>query len=320
MQHSAQPVEPARVQSPVLCLVDYEIGTRRNSGVTACRGVHLGGVDVIRYEGIGLHRGDRKLHHIREDQSDDYLITIPLDARIEFCQAGSSARAGTGMFVALSTSRPFEASVSSSRQHQPFSALHLRLSGSLLRQRLPLMDRYCDHPLSIREGAGNIMRGLCELALTEGHALSTPQAYRLASMLTDAVANATDEAPEIRSLPNPQSERSHARVWREASCYIETNLSNPSLGIEQVARNCKVSKRYLQAAFSAFDSTISSAIRENRLNRCRESLANPQLSDRSITRIAMSWGFNDLAYFSHAYKAQFGLSPRDDRKIQLRKS
>ncbi len=306
-----------RFGSPVLCLVDYAISSQRHASVTGIQRVNLGSVDVIRYQGVGIHRGDRKPHHIVEDHCDDYLVTIPLQARIDFLQCGTHSAAETGEFVVLSTARPFEASVASAKQQEAFSALHVRISGSLLRARVPHMDSCCDRPLLIRPGAGNIMRGLCELALVEGSALSGNQGSHLATMLTDAVANATFEAPELLGLSPANLNSAYARLRRRADSFIDANLSNPALDVERIAEHCKVSKRYLQLAFAALDRQICAEIRHRRLARCQAAFLSPQLRDSSITQIAITWGFNDLAYFSRAYKAQFGRSPSDERARTL---
>ena len=45
----------------------------------------------------------------------------------------------------------------------------------------------------------------------------------------------------------------------------------------------------------------------------RDSLCDPALAARSISEIAVAWGFNDAAHFSRAFRARFGRSPRELR-------
>ncbi|HVX40015.1 MAG TPA: AraC family transcriptional regulator [Gemmatimonadaceae bacterium] len=44
--------------------------------------------------------------------------------------------------------------------------------------------------------------------------------------------------------------------------------------------------------------------------RLRESAASLRASDRKIAEIALESGFNDLSNFNHAFRAEFGLTPR----------
>ena len=38
--------------------------------------------------------------------------------------------------------------------------------------------------------------------------------------------------------------------------------------------------------------------------------------DRTITEIAMKWGFSDAAHFSRSFKAAFGISPHAFRRAR----
>jgi AraC-like DNA-binding protein len=180
----------------------------------------------------------------------------------------------------------------------------------LLRQRAPLLDKYCGVPLHVETGASAIMRSLFELALSEGPALSREQLHCFNDMLLDAITNVATE------IAGPPARRmsAHDRVREDAIFYIERQLSNPDLCDREIARHCKVSVRYLQSAFAAAGTTVVGYIREARLNQCRADLLNPGLADRTIFETALCWGFSDAPYFSRAYKAHFGVSPSADRK------
>jgi AraC-like DNA-binding protein len=301
--------------APVLCKVDYRMADQDQCRVTGYRGARLGRIDVCRYEGVGIHRGDRRPDHIESDWLHDYLVTIPVRARIEFAQAGHSGFAEPGAFVLLSTSKPFAASVSSLCERDIFSAMHIRIPGNALRQRMPYVDECCDLPIRLRPGAGVIMQKMCELAVDEGNALSLGQAAQFGATLVDAVVNATAESPEVLAmLAEVQASCStYTRILRQARAYIEANLSDPTLDTERVAAHCHVSKRYLQAVFAESGHTVNSTIREMRLQRCRTALRSHALHRQSVAHLAMHWGFSDLPYFCRVYKARFGQSPGQDR-------
>jgi AraC-like DNA-binding protein len=43
---------------------------------------------------------------------------------------------------------------------------------------------------------------------------------------------------------------------------------------------------------------------------------DPRQSHRSISDIAQGWGFTDMTHFGRCFKDEYGLSPRDYRKLQ----
>lgn len=95
--------------------------------------------------------------------------------------------------------------------------------------------------------------------------------------------------------------------------YIVSNLRDPELNIDRIAEVNRCTKRYLHKAFEGEEKSISDFIWQLRLDSCREELVQVSPKSRSITEIALSWGFDSSAHFSTAFKRRFGISPRDLR-------
>jgi AraC family transcriptional regulator, positive regulator of tynA and feaB len=112
------------------------------------------------------------------------------------------------------------------------------------------------------------------------------------------------EMPEARAA---RKEALRARARR----YVRANLPDPGLGPESIAKALSVSVRTLHAAFSETDESVAGLVRRARLARCHEDLAEPTAG--SVTEIAFRWGFSDATHFSHAFKREYGCSPRDVR-------
>lgn len=312
----ASQISASATYAPVLCLVDYAVAEPAQSCVTGFQGVQLGVVDVFRYEGVGLHRGDRRQHHIDADRLDDYLLTLPLRAHIDLHREGQTRSVEPGQFALLSTSQPFVGSISSAARGETFSALHVRVSGSALRQRLPHAQACCWQPIRLRPGAGVILRQICEMAVNEGRGLTRSECGRFASMMVDAVTNAIQEAPEVLGLPMLSGRWAHLRIAQQAKAYIEAHLPDSRLDTDAVAAHCHVSRRCLQSVFAELGETVGGTIREMRLQRCREDLRNPALHQQTVTQIAMHWGFFDMPNFCRAYRARFDQSPSGDRQLR----
>jgi len=96
---------------------------------------------------------------------------------------------------------------------------------------------------------------------------------------------------------------------------IETLLADPGLSLGKVAREEGVSPRYLQKLFASAGQSFTHYIRLRRLERCRLDLTSPRCASLSISEISFRWGFNGSAHFSRAFRDQYGLSPREHRRL-----
>lgn len=98
--------------------------------------------------------------------------------------------------------------------------------------------------------------------------------------------------------------------------FIDRNLSDPTLSVQAVADAMGCSKRYIHALFSG-EQSVHNLIWEKRLVKSARDLTRHDLLTTSITTIALSHGFSCPAHFSRAFKAQYGLPPRDFRQRAL---
>jgi len=105
----------------------------------------------------------------------------------------------------------------------------------------------------------------------------------------------------------------HQLLLQKIHGYIDAHLGMPELGPSVIAQAHFISTRHLHALFRELDTTVSTWIRERRLEHCRVDLLDPILADRTIAVIAARWGFVDAAHFSRVFKARYGVSPSDLR-------
>ena len=130
----------------------------------------------------------------------------------------------------------------------------------------------------------------------------------LAAITAHLVRLALTEASAVRPLIGM---RDTLRV--RIRNYVERNLRDPNLSIDGIAARFKCSKRNLHKVFQEEGDTLNRLLWSTRLDRCRVDLEDPMLRHRSITEIAFGWGFNSSAHFSRAFRARFGVTPRDIR-------
>jgi len=139
-----------------------------------------------------------------------------------------------------------------------------------------------------------------ELRPTE---LALPE-FLLANLLNDAPSRALGGAAGMR-----------AALLERIFQTIEMRLSDPNLNYQQVASEHGISPRYLQKLFESIDDSFGHYVKVRRLERCRLDLRSPLHVQKSISDILFQWGFNDSASFSRAFREQYGISPREYRKM-----
>jgi AraC-like DNA-binding protein len=111
------------------------------------------------------------------------------------------------------------------------------------------------------------------------------------------------------SYPSPLE-----RARQRAKQCVDHYLRDPLLSVDAIAARLNCTTRYLQKAFQESGQTLRDYIWHQRLSCCYRDLTDPTLSDRNITEIAMSWGFNSVTHFSDAFRKRFGISPRAARR------
>jgi AraC-like DNA-binding protein len=98
------------------------------------------------------------------------------------------------------------------------------------------------------------------------------------------------------------------KLFERIRSFIEGRLTDSELSPMMIAQAHYISVRYLHLVFSERGTTVGSWIRSRRLAQCRAELAK-STSDRSVTEIAMRWGFSDIAHFSRSFRSAYGVSP-----------
>jgi AraC-like DNA-binding protein len=96
--------------------------------------------------------------------------------------------------------------------------------------------------------------------------------------------------------------------------FVSQHLGDPELSVDALARAMNVSRRQLYNAFAEEADGVAGYITKRRLEACRAAFDQPNAEARSITDVALSVGFNNMAHFSKVFRAHLGMSPSDYRR------
>jgi AraC-like DNA-binding protein len=94
----------------------------------------------------------------------------------------------------------------------------------------------------------------------------------------------------------------------EFTSYVESNIANDDLSVEDVCKNIGVSKVQLYRKVKALlGINVSDYILNSRLSKAKYMLQHENLT---ISEIAFKVGFSSPAYFSTVFKSKFGVTPK----------
>jgi AraC-like DNA-binding protein len=99
--------------------------------------------------------------------------------------------------------------------------------------------------------------------------------------------------------------------------YVRTHLGDPDLCAESIARAHSISVRHLYATLAKSGVSLGEWTRNQRLEACRRDLADAAKGNVTVAAIAARWGFADAAHFSRAFRAAYGMTPREWRATRI---
>jgi AraC family transcriptional activator of tynA and feaB len=172
---------------------------------------------------------------------------------------------------------------------------------------LPQVEGLTSIAFKSNNGAGSILRATLDELFQVAATLSDTMGNQIADAVPHLIAAAMAALPAANQAVPSRLEAYHQQRIREV---IRTNLQDPDLDPQFIARAVGLSPRYVHQLFSHEPATLMNRIQIQRLERCREEFEMPSLQHRSISEIAYKWGFTSQAHFSRAFRAHFGLSPR----------
>lgn len=168
-------------------------------------------------------------------------------------------------------------------------------------------------------------------------AVSLGEQHHLAKVVAPFIAQASPQLPMLPSLARTKlahtsldlintmlsaildvenSPRSpHEVLLQKIYSHINNNLGSPTLSPGSIAAAHYISVRHLHALFAEHDTTVSTVIKQRRLEHARADLTDPSFSTKTVAAIAGRWGFVDAAHFSRVFKQHYGVSPSELRAL-----
>lgn len=242
---------------------------------------------------------ERRQKHVREAREEEYLITIPRSASVEFRQLGRDVRCEPGGFILERGDEPYRF-----MYERPNDLFVAKVSKTALSERLRQPDRFCARAIDATSGMANLFITMVQHSHAQGAGSCPAAAETIGRQMLELLGLALEAETGV--------EASSASVVRAAHLqridqFIRANLKNFDLSPDLIAEGCGISKRYLHDLFKDVNGTVSQQVRDHRLIAARDRLGNA--GNLSIADVAYRFGFSDQAQFSRLFKARFGVSP-----------
>jgi AraC family transcriptional activator of tynA and feaB len=240
---------------------------------------------------------------IARRSGDVFFLNLPLCDGTGATQDGRVADLAKGDFLIVDGARPFELEF-----RRPFEQVSLMLPHDLLAPYLAAPTEATAVRVTSASGVGGLVSAaLRSLAFGSGsfdrHA-ARAVADQLAGLISLAVGT-------VQARPRSAS---RGLLLQSALDEVERSLGDPDLSPSLVARRIGVSTRYLHQLFADRGPSFGRWVLIRRLERCHRDLADPARAHWTIGDLACHHGFIDPSYFARAFKARYGLTPRERRK------
>ena len=244
----------------------------------------------------------RAWRHIETSGNGDYLLALHVAGTAHAAQDGRQVTLDPGDLALFDPSRPYVISFPGPGAFEhviyqvPRASLDARRSiGAATALRVPAAS-----------SAGRLVSPY--LRTLARPAAAWPGGHLPGQAFVDAGLDLAVSA--LRTVTGQQDQGVRSRPsLSELKDYTLAHLGDPGLRPQAVAQAGFVSVRQLHRLFASEGLTFGDWVREQRLRRCRDDLADHRLSHLAVAEIAAHWGFRSAAHFTRTFQARYGATP-----------
>lgn len=248
-------------------------------------------------------RWERHRDAIRLSSFDPIIVNMMIEGVAEGDMDGRSFRETAGSFVFHDLGRPSVHVSSASRTYA------VVLPRSLAEEWLAPIEEL--HGLVIGPPAADMVMSQAREVNRMLRRMTPATAERLGRVFLEMLAAAVADArPQI--APPAKATMLRNRAEEE----IERRLGTEKITAEMLCRRLGVSRADLFAAFEGEGGVQKYALAA-RLERARAALGDLHRSE-PVGDIAHRFGFSDASHLSRTFRARFGMTPRDYRRLTYR--
>ncbi|WP_424889015.1 helix-turn-helix domain-containing protein [Streptomyces sp. XH2] len=251
----------------------------------------------------GPQRVERSADLIARGGEDHLTLALQHRGTARLAQDGRQLELRPGAFAISDAGRPFAKELP---EPFVFTAFHWpRSAVGVSEEDLRVLTATA---FDTGDGTARLVAAYLESLSRSAGSTEPQQASRLATTALDLLAVL---AHERRGRSRPEVPEAALATLARVKDHILRHLGDPDLSPERIAAAHHVSVRYLHKLFRLEGVTVARWIRRQRLDVCRRDLARPTPGRASVAAVAGRWGFVSASHFSRAFRAAYGVSPRE---------
>jgi AraC-like DNA-binding protein len=255
----------------------------------------LGALDVCTVSS-SMHHWERTPQHLRTGPDEDLWLGFLQNGYGQLEQGGRKAVLVAENLMLYDASQTFRFSLGGNNNHL------VRIPRHLLSMRLNGVENLTAMVLDDQRPGVIPLREMLRQVVTAPPILENPDfSARFSQTLLDLLALSL----EVQNVEKANDERD---LYSRIMIYIQKNLTNQELSVEQIASFHHVSTRTVTRAFARHQKSPMSVLWHERLLASRNAIERGQA--RSVSQVALDYGFSDFSHFSHAFRKAFGVSPQ----------
>jgi AraC-like DNA-binding protein len=254
---------------------------------------------------------------VRQADPEFYHLTLLLDGGLALDHAGQASTFTSRDLHLADSSQPYDVRSADDRQGGIVTGMAVDFPKALL----PLPPHRVRELLGLnlpgRDGVGALLADFVVGLNRQIGTLQPSDAPRLGTVVLDLMSAWFAQLLEAEAALTPET-RGRATAKRVQE-FIRQNLHDPQLTPPVIAAAHNISLSYLHRIFQqqTQGDPVATWIRRRRLENAHRDLGDGSLRGTPIHVIAARWGYPRPSDFTRAFRAEYGMSPREYRQQAL---
>lgn len=245
----------------------------------------------------------------RGELTDDDCLNVCIQdhGHLVIDQNNSQTLLRPGSLTLFDTDRPYTVTYP-----DPFRQHVIQIPRSMLGFRAADLQRLTAVPIEADSDTAALVTPFLTRLASQMNRHAPHTAELLARNAADLLATLLAERLD-RDVPDTGTDAAHTMLRLRIQAFIDRHLGDSDLSPRTIADAHHVSVRQVHRLFQEQGTTVSRWIRHRRLEACRRELSRPH--GLSVTAVAHRFGFTSRTHFSRAFRAAYGMSPREWRAL-----
>lgn len=239
----------------------------------------------------------RRPQDIAHIDDPPYLVKFQMKGESLWSQRNREIHLKPGDFVVASTDEPYSLTFKNYYE-MPVLVVPRSVMGRLT----PEPDRFLGVRLSGEDADCGLLSSFVGQAVARMSLLSGHMARRVEVNILDLLGGVLNERAQRGPL-------TRAQQLAQIKQYIADHLHDRELTPASIAAHFGLSTRSVHAIFESEELSIGRYIRKLRVEGCRRAVESAEYGRRSLTDLALLWGFYDLSHMTRCFREEYGVPP-----------